>query len=279
MAPTQDRLVRRLRLRHRVHGHRPRRPHPQAHRRRARGRASQVSLLFTSYMAVMGVAMLGTGWVSSRVGAKRTLLLGLVVIIVGAGLAGSPGHRRAGSSPSAPCGVWATHCSSRPRWPPSSGGPRVGGAGDHPVRSRARCRHRDRPAARRLARWDLVALAVLRRLAPDGDRVRRHRTSAARDGALRRQDQRARPAARAAPPRPAHRRHHRAALQLRLLHPAGVHPVPARHGRSRDRPDLLRLGRGTGDLLGLPGATAAAPVRHGARRSWSTSRCSPRPWP
>jgi predicted MFS family arabinose efflux permease len=50
---------------------------------------SQVSLLFTSYMAVMGVAMLGTGWVSSRIGAKRTLLLGLVLIITGAGLAGS----------------------------------------------------------------------------------------------------------------------------------------------------------------------------------------------
>ncbi|MDN5791284.1 MAG: MFS transporter [Micrococcales bacterium] len=50
---------------------------------------SQVSLLFTSYMAVMGIAMLGTGWVSSRVGAKRTLLLGLVLIIVGAALAGS----------------------------------------------------------------------------------------------------------------------------------------------------------------------------------------------
>lgn len=50
---------------------------------------SQVSLLFTSYMAVMGIAMLATGWVSSRVGAKRTLLLGLALIIVGAALAGS----------------------------------------------------------------------------------------------------------------------------------------------------------------------------------------------
>ena len=49
---------------------------------------SQVSLLFTSYMAVMGVAMLITGVVSSRIGPKRTLLLGLFVIIVGAGLAG-----------------------------------------------------------------------------------------------------------------------------------------------------------------------------------------------
>jgi ACDE family multidrug resistance protein len=50
---------------------------------------SQVSLLFTSYMAVMGVAMLVTGAVASRIGAKRTLLLGLVVIIAGAALAGS----------------------------------------------------------------------------------------------------------------------------------------------------------------------------------------------
>jgi ACDE family multidrug resistance protein len=52
---------------------------------------SQVSLLFTSYMAVMGVAMLLTGVVASRIGPKRTLLLGLVVIIVGAGLAGLSG--------------------------------------------------------------------------------------------------------------------------------------------------------------------------------------------
>jgi predicted MFS family arabinose efflux permease len=50
--------------------------------------ASQVSLLFTSYMAVMGVAMLITGVVSSRIGPKRTLLIGLVIIIAGAGLAG-----------------------------------------------------------------------------------------------------------------------------------------------------------------------------------------------
>ena len=49
---------------------------------------SQVSLLFTSYMAVMGLAMLITGVVSSRIGAKKTLLIGLVIIIVGAGLAG-----------------------------------------------------------------------------------------------------------------------------------------------------------------------------------------------
>jgi predicted MFS family arabinose efflux permease len=45
--------------------------------------------MFTSYMAIMGVAMLITGVVSSRIGAKRTLLAGLTLIIVFAGLAGS----------------------------------------------------------------------------------------------------------------------------------------------------------------------------------------------
>ena len=50
---------------------------------------SQVSLLFTSYMAVTGVAMLVTGVVSSRIGAKRTLLSGLVLIIAFSALAGS----------------------------------------------------------------------------------------------------------------------------------------------------------------------------------------------
>ncbi|MGI8522479.1 MAG: MFS transporter [Nocardioides sp.] len=52
---------------------------------------SQVSLLFTSYMAVMGVAMLITGVVSSRIGAKKTLLAGLVLIIAFSALAGSAG--------------------------------------------------------------------------------------------------------------------------------------------------------------------------------------------
>jgi predicted MFS family arabinose efflux permease len=50
---------------------------------------SQVSLLFTSYMAVTGVAMLITGVVSSRIGPKRTLLVGLAIIVVCSALAGS----------------------------------------------------------------------------------------------------------------------------------------------------------------------------------------------
>ncbi|GIH51496.1 Predicted arabinose efflux permease, MFS family [Microbispora rosea] len=52
---------------------------------------SQVSLLFTSYLVVTAVAMLVTGWVSSRIGAKRTLIVGLALIVVFAALAGTSG--------------------------------------------------------------------------------------------------------------------------------------------------------------------------------------------
>ena len=50
---------------------------------------SQVELLFTSYLVITAVAMLVTGWVSSRIGAKRTLIVGLVLIVVFSALAGS----------------------------------------------------------------------------------------------------------------------------------------------------------------------------------------------
>jgi MFS family permease len=52
---------------------------------------SQVELLFTSYLVVTAVMMLVTGWVSSRVGAKWTLIAGLVLIVVFAALAGTAG--------------------------------------------------------------------------------------------------------------------------------------------------------------------------------------------
>ncbi|MER6061362.1 MFS transporter [Streptomyces sp. NPDC001792] len=52
---------------------------------------SQVSLLFSSYLIVTAVAMLVVGWFSSRFGAKRTLVIGLAVIVVFAALAGSSG--------------------------------------------------------------------------------------------------------------------------------------------------------------------------------------------
>src|SRR5512146_2475348 len=43
---------------------------------------SQVELLFTSYLVITAIAMLVTGWVSSRIGAKRTLIAGLALIVV-----------------------------------------------------------------------------------------------------------------------------------------------------------------------------------------------------
>src|SRR5690606_20826574 len=50
---------------------------------------TQVELLFPSYLIVTAVAMLVTGAVSSRIGAKRTLIAGLVLIVVFAGAAGA----------------------------------------------------------------------------------------------------------------------------------------------------------------------------------------------
>lgn len=50
---------------------------------------SQVELLFTSYLVITAVAMLVTGWVSSRIGPKRTLVAGLVLIVLFSALAGA----------------------------------------------------------------------------------------------------------------------------------------------------------------------------------------------
>src|ERR1700691_1145865 len=50
---------------------------------------SEVTLLFTSYLVVTAVAMLITNWVSSRLGAKKTLIAGLILIVVFSALAGA----------------------------------------------------------------------------------------------------------------------------------------------------------------------------------------------
>ncbi|WP_281975345.1 MFS transporter [Halobacillus litoralis] len=49
---------------------------------------SEVTLLFTSYNAVMAVAMLVTGFITSRIGMKRTLLSGIVIIALFSALGG-----------------------------------------------------------------------------------------------------------------------------------------------------------------------------------------------
>jgi len=43
---------------------------------------TQTELLFTSYLIITAVAMLFTSWVSTRIGTKKTLLIGLGVIVV-----------------------------------------------------------------------------------------------------------------------------------------------------------------------------------------------------
>jgi len=53
---------------------------------------AQTELLFTSYLLITGIAMLFTSWVSSRIGARLTLLIGLVLIVafaLAAALSGS----------------------------------------------------------------------------------------------------------------------------------------------------------------------------------------------
>ncbi|WP_434063550.1 MFS transporter [Paramicrobacterium fandaimingii] len=42
---------------------------------------TETEMLFTSYLAVTGLAMFFTSWLSSRLGAKRTLMFGLVLIV------------------------------------------------------------------------------------------------------------------------------------------------------------------------------------------------------
>ncbi|MDN3496630.1 MFS transporter [Planococcus sp. APC 4015] len=42
----------------------------------------ETEMLFTSYLLVTGLAMLITSWISSRIGAKATLLIGLALIVV-----------------------------------------------------------------------------------------------------------------------------------------------------------------------------------------------------
>lgn len=49
---------------------------------------TETEMLFTSYLLITGLAMLGTSWLSSRIGAKKTLLIGLGLIVIFAAAAG-----------------------------------------------------------------------------------------------------------------------------------------------------------------------------------------------
>ncbi len=83
----------RLRGHHRLHGHRPRRPDPAQHRPGAeRSPPNKLTLLFGVYVGVQCVAMLLTGWAASRFGPKRTLTVGLVLIVIAAGISAFAGN-------------------------------------------------------------------------------------------------------------------------------------------------------------------------------------------
>jgi len=49
---------------------------------------TETEMLFTSYLLITGIAMFFTSWLSSRIGAKRTLLIGLALIVLFALAAG-----------------------------------------------------------------------------------------------------------------------------------------------------------------------------------------------
>jgi ACDE family multidrug resistance protein len=79
----------RLRLRRVVHGHRLVDPILPSISHELHASPSQVTLLFTSYLVVTAVAMLITNWVSSWIGAKKTLIVRLALIVVFSAAAGA----------------------------------------------------------------------------------------------------------------------------------------------------------------------------------------------
>lgn len=52
---------------------------------------TQTSLLFTSYLVITGVAMFFTSYISSRIGARKTLMIGLAIIVLSSFGAGASG--------------------------------------------------------------------------------------------------------------------------------------------------------------------------------------------
>jgi hypothetical protein len=113
---------------------------------------SQTMLLFTSYLLITAVAMFFTGFISSRLGVKRTMLAGLALIVVFATLAGRV--RDGGADHRLPRRLGARQCAVHLD---GAGGHRRGGqwrqrAGGDPLRSGARRRHGSGPAAGRSAR-------------------------------------------------------------------------------------------------------------------------------
>ena len=227
---------------------------------------SQVSLLFTSYMLVTGVAMLITPvWCPAASAPRKHFLQALPSSSCSLLWQALPAPS-ARSSDSVRAGDSAMHCSSQRRSRQSSARPAAAWHG------RSSC---TRPALGigiavgplvggvlgdiswrapffGVAALMAVAFILIVVMLPSAPKPEHHTSIAA-------------PLPGVAAPRATHRCHHRAALQLRILHAARVHAVPPRHGGVPDRIHLLRLGPDAGDLVGFPSPLAcndaSAPCR------------------
>ena len=185
--------------------------------------------MFTSYMAIMGVAMLVTGVVSSRIGPKRTLLSGLVLIIVFAAAGRLVEQRRSRRRVPGRLGPGQRALRGHRAGHHRDVGDRRHRPGHHLVRGVAGHRDRLRPPRRRAAGRAVVASAVLRCVDADGGRPRRHRVLPARDSAVRPSYVAGRPVPGPAAQATAAHRADGGLLQHRLLHD------PGRRARSRCR--------------------------------------------
>jgi len=247
----------------------PIRPAPAS---QLRASPSQVELLFTRYLLIMAVAMLITGWVSSRIGAKRTLIVGLVLIVVFATLAGSAntingivGFRAGwglGNALFIATSLAVIVASASGGFSGAiilyeaalgigiAAGPLLGG---------------ELGGISRRGPFYGVAVLLSIALIATTCQSRRH------------------PGRPCVAPRwtgsgpcatgPAHREHHRALLQLGLLHAAGLRALPDAPGRPPARLRLRRLGTAARDLLGvLPACSTLRDITHAVT---SISGCSP----
>ena len=208
--PTQGRLGRRLRLRRRLHGHRPGRPDPARARRGSRRHAEPGRRCCSRATSRSPASRCSSPAGSSQPASARARRCspGSRSSSSFSALAGRVGHRsseivgfRAGWGLGNALFIATALCGDR----------RLGHAAawrrDHPLRGRARARHRLRPAARRPARRHLLARAVLRHRGADGDRLRRDpRAARGRSPKPARQVSLAEPLRALAPPRPADRR-------------------------------------------------------------------------
>ena len=203
---------------------------------------SETTLLFTSYLVVTAVAMLITNWVSSRIGAKWTMIAGLVLIVAFAALAGSSGsiseiiEFRAGwgvgnalfiatSLAVIVASASGGFAGAIVLYETALGlgiavGPLVGGT-----------------LGEISWRGPFYGVSVLMAISLFATVVLVEKTPEARH-----QDQPVRAVQGAAPPRPAHDGADRALLQLGLLHDPGLRAVPDGAVADQARPGVLRLG-------------------------------------